>query len=253
MATIVLVPGAWLGAWAWERVVPDLERAGHAPVAVTLPGLADRAAELTPATGLLAHVRDLVARAERERWTDALLVGHSYAGAVVGAVARRAPTHFRGQVYVDTMPMDEGRSFLDGFSPADRTKFLGSLVTVRGTRVWPMPDPLGSQAPVDGLSAADLALLRDRGTPHPAFSFEEPLSGATAAGRLPRCHAVSCVGSDSPEAERTAFLAARPDWTYDSLPTGHWPMLSTPHELAAVLDRIARGTAGSGSRTLKTP
>jgi pimeloyl-ACP methyl ester carboxylesterase len=241
MTSFVLVPGAWLGAWAWDRVVPELRRAGHTPIAVTLPGLADRSGELTPATGLLAHVQDVVALAKREKLRDAVLVGHSYAGAVVGAVARRAPAQFRSQVYVDTMPMEEGKSFLDGFSPEGRAKFVGSLVFVRGTRVWPMPEPLGSQAPVDGLSAADLALLRERGTPQPAFTFEERLSGPVGNGPLPRSHAISCVGNDSPEEERKAFLTARPDWTYDSLPTGHWPMLSTPRELAAQLDRIARG------------
>jgi pimeloyl-ACP methyl ester carboxylesterase len=241
MTTIVLVPGAWLGAWAWERIVPDLKNAGHAPIAVTLPGLAERAGELTPTTGLLVHVRDVLALADRHNLQDAVLVGHSYAGAVVGAVARRAPHRFRSQVYVDTMPMAEGESFLDGFSPDGRAKFSGALISVRGTRVWPMPDPLSAQAPVDGLSPADLVLLRERGTPQPAFTFEEKLSGLTANGTLPRCHGISCVGSDSPDAERTAFLAAHPDWTYDSLPTGHWPMLSSPRELAAQIDRIARG------------
>jgi len=241
MTTIVLVPGAWLGAWAWERVAPDLKSAGHTPIAVTLPGLAERAGELAPTTGLMAHVRDLLALADRHDLRDAVIVGHSYAGAVVGAAARRAPRRFRAQVYVDTMPMAEGQRLLDGFSPDGRAKLRDALVSVRGTRVWPMPDPLGAQAPVDGLSPADLSLLRERGTPHPAFTFEESLSGPIGDGPLPRHHAISCVGSDSPDAERTAFLAAHPDWTYDSLPTGHWPMLSTPRELAAQLDRIARG------------
>jgi pimeloyl-ACP methyl ester carboxylesterase len=241
MTTIVLVPGAWLGAWVWERVVPDLNSAGHAPIAVTLPGLAERTSELAPTTGLMAHVRDVLALVDRHNLEDAVIVGHSYAGAVVGAVARRAPRRFRSQVYVDTMPMAEGESLLDGFSPEGRAKFLGALESIRGTRVWPMPDPLSAQAPVDGLSAADLVLLRGRGSPQPAFTFEEKLSGPTVNAPLPRCHGISCVGSDSPDAERNAFLAAHPDWTYDSLPTGHWPMLSSPHELAAQLDRIARG------------
>jgi pimeloyl-ACP methyl ester carboxylesterase len=241
MATIVLVPGAWLGAWVWERVVPELKSAGHAPIAVTLPGLAERAGELAPTTGLMAHVRDVLAFADRHNLEDAVVVGHSYAGAVVGAVARRAPRRFRSQVYVDTMPMAEGESLLGGFSPESRAKFLGSLKSIRGTRVWPMPDPLSAQAPVDGLSPADLEMLRERGTPQPAFTLEEKLSGLAAEGPLPRFHAISCVGSDSPDAERNTFLASHPDWTYDSLPTGHWPMLSSPRELAAQLDRIARG------------
>jgi len=36
---VVLVPGFWLGAWAWDDVVPVLRDAGLTPHAVTLPGL----------------------------------------------------------------------------------------------------------------------------------------------------------------------------------------------------------------------
>ncbi len=38
---IVLIAGMWLDATAWEDVVPELERLGHRPVAVTLPGQGD--------------------------------------------------------------------------------------------------------------------------------------------------------------------------------------------------------------------
>ena len=36
MTNYVLVAGAWLGAWAWDDVVPDLRAAGHGAHAVTL-------------------------------------------------------------------------------------------------------------------------------------------------------------------------------------------------------------------------
>jgi pimeloyl-ACP methyl ester carboxylesterase len=46
-APIVLVPGFWLGAWAWDDVATALRADGHDVTALTLPGLdpadADRA------------------------------------------------------------------------------------------------------------------------------------------------------------------------------------------------------------------
>ena len=37
--TIVLVPGYWLGAWAWDAVAAELRGRGYHVIAVTLPGL----------------------------------------------------------------------------------------------------------------------------------------------------------------------------------------------------------------------
>jgi pimeloyl-ACP methyl ester carboxylesterase len=36
---IVLVPGFWLSAWAWDEVADALRADGHDVTAVTLPGL----------------------------------------------------------------------------------------------------------------------------------------------------------------------------------------------------------------------
>ena len=50
-APIILVPGFWLGAWAWDDVAASLRADGHHVTALTLPGLeaadADRSA-ITP-------------------------------------------------------------------------------------------------------------------------------------------------------------------------------------------------------------
>lgn len=42
MATFVLVPGYWLGAWAWHDVAEALRAKGHTVYPMTLTGLADR-------------------------------------------------------------------------------------------------------------------------------------------------------------------------------------------------------------------
>jgi hypothetical protein len=39
LTTFVLVPGAWLGGWAWKRVVPLLAERGDEAETVTLTGM----------------------------------------------------------------------------------------------------------------------------------------------------------------------------------------------------------------------
>jgi pimeloyl-ACP methyl ester carboxylesterase len=238
----VLVPGAWLGKWAWERVAPLLESQGHQVLPLTLPGLADRASELTPSTGLLAHVADVTGALRRHDLREVVLVGHSYAGAVVGAVARRIPERIGAQVYLDTMPLEEGACLLDTFDPAGRTRFERTLTQERGTRVWPMPQPLGGIAPAEGLTEEDLDLLRRRGTPHPALAYEERLAGPVAQARPPPSVGISCVEDEAAaKAEGPQFLREHPGWRYYSLPICHWPMLSAPRELASILTSITVG------------
>ena len=57
MATFVLVPGAWLGAWVWEAAVAELRALGHDAVPVTLTGLDGTPGDI----GLGTHVDDVLA------------------------------------------------------------------------------------------------------------------------------------------------------------------------------------------------
>lgn len=160
MATIVLAPGAWLGKWAWERVTPELEGAGHTVYPVTLPGLADRLGELSPKVGLMSHVNDLVGFCDRIDMKRGIILGHSYAGAVVGGVARRIPSRLKAQVYIDTLPIDEGKALLGVFSPTGRSKFEDSGRDMG----W---DPRVADARASGRSGARRGSHRRRPTAAP--------------------------------------------------------------------------------------
>src|SRR5690554_6822967 len=99
---IVLVPGFWLGAWAWDAVVGPLRAAGLTPHPVTLPGLepeADRSG-----IGREEHVRAVLELLESLEG-EVVLVGHSGGGALVQQVADRAPERVRRVGFVDTGPL----------------------------------------------------------------------------------------------------------------------------------------------------
>ncbi len=77
---VVLVHGAWHGAWCWAAVQAELDGRGLASLAVDLPGHGASTLPFTDLAGDAAHVADVVARAAR----PVVLVGHSYGGAVIG-------------------------------------------------------------------------------------------------------------------------------------------------------------------------
>src|SRR5690349_9954868 len=101
VARFVIVPGAWSGAWSWNRLVGRRLRAlGDEVHLATLTGLGERIHLASPAVDLETHVRDVVNLLFYEDLRDVVLVGHSYGGMVITGVADRAPERLRGLVYL---------------------------------------------------------------------------------------------------------------------------------------------------------
>jgi pimeloyl-ACP methyl ester carboxylesterase len=223
-APFVLVPGYWLGGWAWDRVVPRLSAAGHAVTAVTLPGLESPAAD-RGSVGLADHIR-AVSTVVARTGPATVLVAHSGAGKVVTGVLERDPDAVARVVYVDSGPVGDGAA-------DDVPGGLSEL---------PLPPWEELQASLDGLSDDDLAEFRARALPHPAAVAREPLRLTDARRRTVPSTVVACSFPSATVAELAAAghpmfaeLAELSDVSYVDLPTGHWPMWSRPHDLADVL------------------
>ncbi len=77
--SVVLVPGAWHGAWCFDRVLAALEAAGIPAVAVDLPGHGDDPGPLSDLHGDAARVREVLDGLDG----SCVLLGHSYGGAVI--------------------------------------------------------------------------------------------------------------------------------------------------------------------------
>lgn len=229
-APVVLVPGFWLGAWAWDEVAARLTAEGLDVTAVTLPGLTsvdeDRASVV-----LDDHVDAIVAALEGAS-APAVLVLHSGAGVPGYAATDRAPDRVAAVVYVDSAPAT------GAIDPAFADVEL-PLPT------WEELEADGSS--IEGLSAAQLARFRDRAVPEPGAALRE--APRLTDGR--RCAVPSVMLCTAlPGATLRAAIGQGHGWLggleelrdvrWIDLPTGHWPMWSRPDEVAALISEVAR-------------
>ncbi len=232
-AHVVLIPGFWLGAWAWDQVVQHLREHGVTALALTLPGLeADH-----PDRGSVA-LEDHVAAIEQAlalapSGARTVLVAHSGAAAPATVALDRHVDQVDHVVWVDTVPV------VDGY--AMNPDVAGSEYPLSAQY-----DEELAQGSMAGLSEEQLATFRERAVPQPASSLRDPVS-LHDERRLDVPGTVVCTAYPAAEyrsyAEQGAsFLAGLLQYRrleLVDLPTGHWPMWSRPAELADLIIRAA--------------
>jgi pimeloyl-ACP methyl ester carboxylesterase len=243
MSTYVLVPGFWLGAWAWEKVARPLREAGHDVHAVTLTGLGDRVHLAGPGIDLETHIKDIVNVIVFADLHEVILVGHSGAGAPVTGAADRIPERVARVVYVDSGPPADGMTQMD-FNEPEWQAFIERRVAERGEGTayplisWEEQERAG--ASLEGLGEAEREWFASRATPQPYGAMTQPLALTGGADKL----AKTLITCSFPLEQVHAMIAsghpffaalAGPEWSFDAVPTGHWPMFSKPAETAAAL------------------
>ena len=229
-APIVLVPGFWLGAWAWDDVVDTLRADGHDVTAITLPGLDSSDSDRSGVT-FDDHVTAIVDAVEAQG-RPAVLAVHSGAGASGYAASDRVPERIAAMVYVDsgpaTAPLDPDFEGVEHPLPA-----------------W---DDLDEN--LDGISPEQLETFRNRSVPEPAGVMRE---GATLTNdaRLDIPTTAICTAYTSEQYKQAVEqgqtwlggFADLSNLTWIDLPTSHWPMWSRPRELAQIIGDVATSAA----------
>jgi len=122
--TYVLIPGAWHGGWAWHPVAQRLRAAGHAAVALTLPGLGDGADPR--GLGLQDAVAHVVSEVQRRDLRGVVLVGHSWGAFPATGAAHRLPGRIAKVVYFSAPVPTPGTSQNDQLSP-ENAEYARSL------------------------------------------------------------------------------------------------------------------------------
>lgn len=230
MTDFVLVAGAWLGAPAWDDVVPGLRAAGHGVHAVTLSGVGEKK---NRPVGPQTHVSDIVDVVDRLGLRDVVLVGHSYAGIPVGQAAERIKDRLARVVFVDASVPADGESFVSAWWQGPAA--LEAEIAANGGSWAP---PAASDFEGQGLTETQTARIVSGATPHPGAALSDPAVLSRPLGELPATY-IKCL-LDGPEpSDDVAALLTGERWELITMDTGHWPMFSRPDELAGIL----KGTA----------
>jgi pimeloyl-ACP methyl ester carboxylesterase len=230
-APIVLVPGFWLGAWAWDEVAEALRADGRDVTALTLPGLESMDTDRSGIT-MSDHV-DAIVDAVRAADAPVVLAVHSGTGFSGYAASDRIPERIAAMVYVDSAP---GKGAMDQDFDA-----------VEKPMVWA---EIEKGENLDGLSEEQKETFRQRAVPEPGGVMRQGAE-LTNDARLDIPTTVICTGYTSEQYkeyakegyEWLAGLEEVRDITWVDLPTSHWPMWSRPRELATIIGDVAKARA----------
>ena len=223
---ILLVAGLWLDGSAWDAVLPELEKLGHRPVPITLPGQGAGSASATLDDQVAAVVAAVDASSGKP-----LVVGHSAACTLAWLAADARPDQVAKVALIGGFPSADGETYASFFEVSDG--------------VMPFP----GWEPFEGPDSADL----DEEAKGRIASATIPVPEAVATGvvRLTdeRRFEVPVVlvcpefgpeqarewidGGDVPE------LAKAKDVEMVDIASGHWPMFTKPRELAQLLASAA--------------
>jgi pimeloyl-ACP methyl ester carboxylesterase len=216
-SSVLLVPGSWHGAWAYDAVADRLTHAGVAVTAIDLPSN-DGASGLNDDAAAVRQALD-------EIGAPTVVVGHSYGGIAVSEGAAGAPNAV-GLVYLAAFMLDKGESLLDAMQHQlpewiSLDEASGSHIAQRSEEV------LYGDCPPDVAADAAARLSRQSvaaiATPQTAAAWQS----------LPSTYVICDLDRAVPPPVQEA-MAGRAGPVH-RVPASHSPFLSRPDDVADVV------------------
>ena len=230
--TFLVCHGAWSAGWAWKKMHPLMQAAGHRLVTPSYTGLGERAHLANASIDLNSHIEDMLAVVKYEDLRDFVLIGHSYGGMVATGVADRARDKVRQLIYLDAFVPGDGQSLLNLYE-ADRQRVQQSAKAGDGWRVPPNPTPPDT-------SPADVEWLTARRVDMPIKCFDTPIKLQGGPLTLPRSYIYATRITPADTFGPFAKMAkGDPAWSYHEIDASHSPNVTAPEALMALLQKIA--------------
>lgn len=215
--TAVLAHGAWTDGSSWNKVIAGLRTGGVKAIAAPLPltSLADDIAALDRTLELVDG--------------PVVLVGHAYAGAVIGSTADEKVASL---VYVAALAPDEGETVADVFYRAQPHPRAPELGPDRHELIW-LPEEAFAAAFAQNASPLEQAQLAATQRPLAVAGIRVPV-GRPAWKDRPSWYLVAEEDRMIP-AETQRFMAGRMNARVRTLPVDHLPMLTAPEAVTDIV------------------
>ena len=226
MATYVLVHGSNQGGWIWQPVTNRLRVAGHQVYAPSLDGCGERKGQMRPGITAETQAEEVAQLMFYEDLKDVVLVGTSYGGMVACRTAELMHERISRLVFVDALTLFDGEKVADILP--------NSTSVADGVTLRPSPEDVANRLFAD-LDSKTRAWALERWTPHPiAFRFQ-PVKLDSFWSQQWKATVIWCRRAPNPGEVHQRRAAERLGAKWAELDTGHYPMLSMPSELTALL------------------
>lgn len=222
----LLVHGSWHGSWCWELLQPQLERRGHRVTLVDLPSVGTDVSSL----GDFDADTATVTAAASQLFDPAIVVGHSYGGAVTSNA--EYPDAVRRLVFLGAFMPDAGRAFTSYLPPGP----LPSYVGLRDDGTSAVPDGQARPAFYEGCTDDLVAWATARLRPQ-SQSVLSGVNSRAAWRSIPSTYIVLTEDHALPP-DFQAMFAAQANETIE-LQASHSPFISKPEQLADILATVA--------------
>lgn len=222
---IVLIAGLWLEGSAWDQVVPELERLGHRPRALTLPGQGDGATDASYDDQVAAVVAAVDACE-----APVLVVGHSAACSLAWCAADARPERVGRVAMIGGFGQADGERYADFFPVVDGVVPFPGWGPFEGADSDDMSEELKAQVAADAVPVPGAVT---QGVVHLTDDRRYDVPVTLVCPEFSPDQAREWVaGGDVPE------LAATKRLDYVDIDSGHWPMFTRPRELAEILAKL---------------
>src|SRR5262249_20091820 len=222
--TVVLVHGAWAECASWNQVLPVLQKTGLEVICAPIP--------LTSLSDDVNALDRALARIEG----DIVLVGHAYAGAVIGATKNE---RVKLLIYVAALAPDEGETVAQVFYREPPHAEAPQLSPDADGYIW-MPAHGFDRAFAQDANTGRKALLR---------APQRPINVRCIQEKAPRplwkdrpCWFLVAQNDRMIPAKTQHFEAARMVATVRVQAVDHSPMLTSPQSVAEVIYKAVRAT-----------
>ncbi len=236
----VLVHGAWHPESCWDEVKCMLERSGNIVKTVQLPGLGKDTTPVETVT-FQDHV-NAVKNVVLQQSGKVILVGHSYAGAVISQVGEDASQKIKKLIYISGQMPGDGETIAQ-WALADTASLVTKNLLVSGAVAYMTPENYGKALYNVALHGDHLMVKRAKKIiselrPHPLATLFVPLHLSSTYRNLSKVY-ISCLKDKAvtPAAQHKMYSHFPETKIYFIHGSDHSPFVSTPEELVDLLKK----------------